>query len=244
MIDYNNWTPPPWSVLGVEQEPAPPASMFERRARWELTRLRGRDSSAVRAKIARLEHALEERAKLSRWFLQATPEQRRKAVAAPLLRAIDGYQGNHGFLLVGEPDKGKTTAAYLAVEGLWAAGLRDDKPFPRVTIMKAVDLGNARRTHGLGAGDPALIKQAKAAQLLLLDDLGQDERRDPVMFEIFDARYERGLVSIVTSGFTWDALTTMYSEALMRRILQAGPNKGRFVSLFPKEQQQPKLAAV
>jgi hypothetical protein len=254
MIDYDNWVPPAWSVIGHDQEPAPPASMFDRRARWEIARAKaswqgaGRsfDSVAVpgRMKVGRLEHALEERQKLSRWYLQATPAQRRAVIAAPLLRAIDGYQGTHGFLFVGGADLGKTTAAYSAVDQLWQSGLRDDKPFPKITIMKAIDLGNARRTHGLGAGDPAIIKQAKAAQLLLLDDLGQDERRDPVMFEIFDERYERGLASIVTSGFPWDDLVKLYSEAMLRRILQAGPNKGRFVSLFPKDKQQPKLAAV
>lgn len=243
MNNYDTWVPPEWSVIGPDQEPAPPASMFERRAAWEIARTKTTDSRLGRHKVARLEHAVQERAKLSRWFLTATPEQRRKVVAAPLLRAISGYRGDHGFLLVGKPDEGKTTAAYLAVNELWEAGLRDDKPFPKITVMKAIDLGNARRTHGLGAGDPAIIKLAKSAQLLVLDDLGQDERRDPVMFEVFDARYELGLVSIVTSGFTWDSLVTMYSDAMLRRILQAGQNKGRFVSLFPKE-QQPKLAAV
>lgn len=114
---------------------------------------------------------------------------------------------------------------------MWERSFRGRVPVPLAMFVKAAALAAARRCHPLGEGEPKLLVDAPEAALLLLDDLGQDERRDNVMMDVLDARYDAGLPTVCTSGFTLEQLSERYGQALVRRITETN-GKGRIVNLF------------
>ena len=98
-------------------------------------------------------------------------------------------------------------------------------------FAKAADLGAARRCHALGEGEPEALQDAVDAELLLLDDLGQDEKRNNTMMDVLDARYDACRPTLVTSGFTVEQLGERYGQALVRRIVECN-GAGKIVNLL------------
>jgi DNA replication protein DnaC len=91
---------------------------------------------------------------------------------------------------------------------------------------KVRDLLAAARRHRLGAGDVPAIADATRASILVLDELGFEQRpRDgeqDVLFELLDARYTARRTTIVTSGRSIAGIIRVYGEALKRRITDRG----------------------
>lgn len=166
-----------------------------------------------------------------------------------LLEWAEAYDGTTGALLLGQTGIGKTAALGLVTGRLvtdhWrrsretalAAGngsiYLSQPTRPCLLWVRALDLGVALQRHPLGEGEPELLAAAKAAPLLLLDDLGWESRSDSIV-EVLGHRYDTGAPTCVTSGLTWDALKDRYGEAVTRRPLEAGGRKGRIVNCHPQ----------
>lgn len=92
---------------------------------------------------------------------------------------------------------------------------------PVLCWTKETRLIGAWRQHPLGAGEAPLVALAKAAQLLIIDELGL-RGGEQLVFEILDERYSRGRKTCFTSGETPLGLLTRYGEACFRRLTEAG----------------------
>lgn len=149
----------------------------------------------------------------------------------PACRAIarDWVPRSGGLLLLGPTGIGKSATATYIARRLARARIVDRKG-GGARWASAIDLANATARSPLGVV-PEVIGQAKAAAVLVLDDLGWQER-DGAVAEVIAARYDGERQTIVTSGQPWPALVERYSEAMLRRLLESGGVRGRIVSLF------------
>jgi DNA replication protein DnaC len=124
------------------------------------------------------------------------------------------------------------------VEAVIDLGSRQQWPFaPIACFTKALTLTQAWRGQKLGDEvDPECVAAAKRSPLLLLDDVGQEANdQQNVLMGIADHRYDGRKPSIVTSGLQLPALLERYSEAWVRRWLDAcGKDSGQVVDLWAK----------
>lgn len=118
-------------------------------------------------------------------------------------------------LLLGTTGVGKTAAMHwLAAE--WPG-----------CFAHARELASAERRHGLGEGYPPALRQARAARVLYLDDLGAEEQRDlGVLQELLDHRYRHGRATMATSGLRLAELEAHLGKAYLRRILDQHVTRG------------------
>jgi hypothetical protein len=224
------------SRLELEEfAPAPPPSMFRRRAQWENDQImRGERSAFAGKPLIDAEKLFEQ---LPRWLTRRSAEERLAVMAPEIREAIAGWNRHRrNLLFLGPTGRGKTTAiAHLWLE-MWTDGFsRVRRPLDALWT-KATALANARRGHRLGEGDPKIIIDSKRVGLLLLDDLGAEVRVDSTIWEILDSRYDSGAISVVTSGLPLSELVARYSEAVVRRVVEA-ETPGQIVDCFPRAEQ-------
>jgi DNA replication protein DnaC len=223
--------------------PMPPPWMLERALSW-LTDVEARRS--IPSELARSANAaIRTLPTLPEWPRTQTAERRRAKMACAFVAAAEAFDpdttGN--LLLAGPTGAGKTLAALHAVLQLWQRRLAAYRPLPKVLFVKHTALATARRNSQLGR-ESQLIEDAIAAELLIIDDIGQAEDRDPALFEVIDARYDAGRLTIATTGLDPHAadkegFKARIGEHYQRRLLQT-KRPGKLVSTFAK----PKLQAV
>lgn len=99
--------------------------------------------------------------------------------------------------------------------------------------VSAIDIAKAASRHKLGEGEPPLLKMAKKASILILDELGkEDQRSDPhAIMELLRARYEpKWKPTFVASEVTLDELNRRYGASTMRTVWQ----RGKLIDLHPR----------
>lgn len=156
-----------------------------------------------------------------------------------------------GRIIDGPTGVGKSTTGVLVTRRLGRAAARRLGPVPlaeycpaiagQIAWARACDLPVARLSHGLGDGDPELVARAKHAVFLVLDDLGWESSRagaDDVLPEVVAHRYDHGRITLATTGLRPEQLAAKYSDAFVRRLLEAGGKAGCIVDLWPKESRQ------
>lgn len=129
-------------------------------------------------------------------------------------RAIDLVRLDRVTLL-GPAGAGKTSLA-AALAHAWArAHLRP------ALFVSAVDVGVSRQQHGLGEGDPRILREAMAAALLVLDDVGQElDLGSGVVAHIVQRRYDHAKPTITTSGLNIEQLVSRYGAGVARRLIE------------------------
>jgi hypothetical protein len=148
-----------------------------------------------------------------------SPELARRVRYQGDLKTLSGrILGAANVCFVGDPGTGKTTLA--------AACLRER--LPHCLFVSALDLAVSRSQHSLGDGEASLVERAKAARLLLIDDVGQghpaaNDAVRPVVFH----RYDADLPTWTTTGLDGKAVTALYGAGFLRRI--AGVGRGGLV---------------
>jgi DNA replication protein DnaC len=174
-------------------------------------------------------------ADLPRWATRASDQDRRAAIHPKLLKAIDNWDGKRSLVLLGPTGLGKTTSL---VEATFRRIAReyDLTNWPVPTFTKAATLTQAWRTTKLGEDeiDAPIVTTAKTCPLLFIDDIGQ-EANDPqaTLMGIADARYDRGRITIVTSGLKLDSFIERYGDAFLRRFMDAGgKDSGKVIDLW------------
>jgi len=171
---------------------------------------------------------------LPAWHRHQPIEALAERVDPRIREALADWIPKRGSVLAcGPTGAGKTTGLCWRACTLGAYCIEHHKRAPDLQLVKAADLARARRQHALGEGDPEIVKEAKSYGVLMLDDLGQGTETDSTLFEILDARYDKGLPSLVTSGFPPAELIARYGDAFVRRILESG-TRGVLVDLFGK----------
>jgi DNA replication protein DnaC len=148
-----------------------------------------------------------------------------------VVSAVRAWSPTQGLLLIGPTGCGKTSALVARMHDLrrrahGAAIDRGESELVPVMWVTEHDLAVALRAHPLGRGECPLVRDAKSAAALVVDEVGPVGRSGP-LFEVLNARYQRGLRTVVTSGLTLEQVTSTYGDAMVRRVL----NGGRFVDL-------------
>lgn len=95
---------------------------------------------------------------------------------------------------------------------------------PRAMFVRAEQLAKAPIQHKLGQGEAPLVAAAKAAHVLLLDDLGSDDpgdKKSAVQDVIFE-RHDRGKTTWITSGLGRAKVEELYGTGILRRVLSDG----------------------
>ena len=79
-------------------------------------------------------------------------------------------------------------------------------------------LSEANKGHPLGRGEPPVIDDAKRLPLAIIDEVGAGDAA--VLMAVANARYERGLPTVVTTGMTQRQVFARYGAALWRRLTE------------------------
>ena len=144
------------------------------------------------------------------------PELARRVDVAALeqARAIELERLDRATLL-GPAGAGKTALA-VAMASTWSRATARPAFF-----VGAVDVGVARQEHGLGEGAPRILRDAGAAPLLVLDDLGQElESGAATVAHVVQRRYDDAKPTLTTSGLTVEQLVSRYGAGVARRLLE------------------------
>lgn len=115
----------------------------------------------------------------------------------------------------GPTGAGKTTLACLA---LWGAKLRDRNL--RVLFVTATELERERRITRLGTDSAELERRATHADIVLIDEIGQEVGAFSPLVDIVFARYDALLPTWVTTGVSASTLSEKYGAGFVRRIFE------------------------
>jgi hypothetical protein len=237
------WTPPDnYKPQREAWNPMPPASMLERALAWIYERSSHDGGARYPFDVSHVLRTLEG---LPEWPRTQTADGRRAKMAPVFVADAEAFDPDStgNLVLAGPTGTGKTVAALHAVLLLWQRRLAALRPLPNVQFVKHTALASARRNSQLGR-ESQLIEDAISAELLIIDDIGQADDRDPALFEVIDGRYDAGRLTIATTGLEPHSLDKhgfkgRVGEAPLRRLLQT-KRPGKLVSTFTK----PKLQAV
>lgn len=169
------------------------------------------------------------------WTHRLRDEQLRERVHPKLLAAVDKWRETKGnLILLGPTGAGKTTAAVLALRAYaeqLGDRLRGDRSgvaqrvydlSDKINLVSVPEMAQEAMAHPLGSrSEPTLIRTAKRAELLVLDDLGNEgETKLLNLHDVADTRYVNRRPTIVTSGVPLPQLHTRYSDAVVRRLVE------------------------
>jgi hypothetical protein len=140
--------------------------------------------------------------------------------------------GSPCLLMSAPTDAGKSSAAALVLLRLMAKGREADWRLWRgIRWFGANELMGAAREWPLGNGACPEVRAASTCGLLVLDDLGNEQEWQTTMFDLLQARYERQLPNIVTTGMRPSELLARYGDAILRRLAQRDGKLGTIVDL-------------
>lgn len=135
-------------------------------------------------------------------------------------------QGEKVVTIVGATGTGKTSLACAMLSSVIEAGvnLQCDgdtlRRAKRARFYHAYDLSVARGEHRLGGNEPPKITDAKTASVLVLDELGRDDRKTSDVAEVIRRRLAMGLPTIVTTWQTQSEIAAAYDGGIARRLYQ------------------------
>lgn len=151
--------------------------------------------------------------------------------AMDLIQRAVWKRDNGNLLFVGPQRIGKTNTVIAIGNRLLDAAerpqlTRDDLDFLcGIRFVTGLDLARARSETSFGH-EPALIRRAKNATLLILDEIGfEDDKFDPhAVRDVVYHRYRMGRSSptLVTSGCTVAELAKRYGAAMVERLTDLG----------------------
>jgi DNA replication protein DnaC len=92
---------------------------------------------------------------------------------------------------------------------------------PHGLFVSALRIGTARIQSHAGQGEAALVEQAIAAPLLLLDEVGGEQKTATnAVRDVIFARYDADLPTWITTGFKGGELAAMYGDGALRRLTE------------------------
>lgn len=129
-------------------------------------------------------------------------------------------EGASPLVFMGETGAGKTSLAVARLRKALAWAF-DAAPTIRLLFASCVDLAPARSQHPLGEGEPARLRAAISAHVLLLDDLGANSARfDDVVTEVLHARHDAHRTTWITTGLSQEQIALRFGGAVERRVFE------------------------
>lgn len=128
-------------------------------------------------------------------------------------------ENNLGLMLHGEPGAGKTHAASCIANELLSQGI----PVICVSINKLLErIKETYNSYGK-EGEETILKSLSNAELLILDDLGTEQKTEwglSRIYNIIDSRYRNELPIIVTTNIAISDLEDMYHKRSYDRLME------------------------
>jgi hypothetical protein len=140
--------------------------------------------------------------------------------------------GSPSLLICAPTDWAKSAAAALVAIRLMARGRESEHERWRGIHWQGVpELMGAARQWPLGAGECPEVRRVSRCKLAILDDLGNEHDHGSTLFEVTQARYQRELPNIVTTGLSPRQLVDRYGECILRRLVQRHGQMGTIIDL-------------
>lgn len=141
-----------------------------------------------------------------------------------LLEVAKGWRmsSGTGLTLIGPTGRQKSTLAVaLCVDRMDRARSAEEVRLAGgIRYVLASELDKARAEHALGRDEAPLIRAAKRATLLVLDDLGKEKTKGEVITHVLEKRYALGLPNLITSELTIERLGERYGLSDRRRVAE------------------------
>lgn len=122
--------------------------------------------------------------------------------------------GASAVVWTGGSGRGKTSLACAALRARIEAGCK------RPVFVGAWRLAVARARHPLGAGEPDIVEQALRAELLVLDELGDQHGPTSAVPDVIYERESEGLDTWVTTYMTNIEVAKLLGDGIARRIFE------------------------
>lgn len=126
---------------------------------------------------------------------------------------------NIGLLIYGTPGNGKTHAVSCIANFL----LSKEIPTICVSINKLLErIKETYNSHGK-EGEETILRSLANADLLIIDDLGTEQRNDwsiTRIYNIIDSRYRNSLPTIITTNMDFKELEQFYHKRTYDRLLE------------------------
>lgn len=124
-----------------------------------------------------------------------------------------------GLLIYGPPGNGKTYVSNCIANNLLSNGI------PVICVSINSLLERIRQTYSKWGkeGEDEILKGLSNADLLIIDDLGTEQKTDwscTKIYNIVDSRYRNGLPLIVSTNKSIDELKEQYHERTIDRLLE------------------------
>lgn len=149
------------------------------------------------------------------WASATAPELRDRVGAKDPIALIRAALSASGVVIVGPAGSGKTSLAVAILVEAAKLGLRG-------MFTSTIDLARARIEGHLGEADAPLVRAAKSAPVLVLDELGAETSMrgtsESVVGEVIRTRYDSQLATIFTSPFAAAQIQARYGEGVARRV--------------------------
>lgn len=128
-------------------------------------------------------------------------------------------EDNLGLMLYGEPGNGKTHAVSCIANYLMLRGI----PTICVSINKMLERIKETYSSYGKEGEETVLKSLSNADLLIIDDLGTEQKNEwsaAKIYNIMDSRYRNGLPTIITTNINLKDLENMYQKRAYDRLME------------------------
>ena len=128
-------------------------------------------------------------------------------------------EDNLGLMLYGEPGNGKTHAVSCIANYLMLRGT----PTICVSINKMLERIKETYSSYGKEGEETVLKSLSNADLLIIDDLGTEQKNEwsaSRIYNIIDSRYRNSLPTIITTNININDLEDMYHKRTYDRLME------------------------
>ena len=131
----------------------------------------------------------------------------------------EAKENNIGLLIYGTPGNGKTHATACIANYLMQKGI----PTICVSINKMLERIKETYSSYGKEGEETVLKSLSNADLLIIDDLGTEQKNEwsaSKIYNIIDSRYRNSLPTIITTNININDLENMYHKRTYDRLME------------------------